>query len=641
MLGMLVAWLLGIACIGMGNPVVRYLDKEECLTIVETTAISFLVGSLLSFLLIWGVGVFELSRSTMIPLGVFFILASAPGNIYCFKKITHEIRAAKTPDGPFFYVLMAMVLVLVSGMIINAFAPPADSDAVRYHLLLPQRDIEFGKIQSILGWSLYDFFPAAIETLYRFGMVLSDMRSAHHIHVLYVLASGALTWALARRIKLSETVAMSAVVMFLSVRVVMYQSSTADIDLSLTATSTALFILLLSWREAPNYRLIILMGLVAGLAPNIKYNGIVLLGIFGLITLWSSFRLRVSIMQVVTFSLVVVLLYSPFLIKNFYITGNPVFPLFNELFGENRIDPLLGVAEFYRKEHGFGGFFIAPVTMFLFPDNFDGIQFGGVIFLIFLPFVWLERKNYKRVDILLVFLLLFYVAWYWLMALEVRFLHPAFPVLGVLSALGAAILWKIAQPYKATRYAFIFICLISIGNQLMFYVGTAIRRWPVAFGLKTEASYLNSPPFILNTHLEACAYIRKNLKDDETYLNMLDGQSVYCPQKSTLVQLVDTDIERIYTNVPFRKVKPEEIVSIIKKNKIRFVVGALPITGEDPSVMWDFNRAFGFYLKDFNNKRFLDVLRPGLINIKPEVITATAQIYDARALSVYLSRNNP
>lgn len=601
--------------LGVGFPGCSWLGRSSKLTLTEQTLSGFLVGALLVGFSVWAVGSVTFSSSSMWPLVGVLGVTSLPG-LWIWGRLLWQQDRSPFSFGKTGTVLWLVIGGLVGATVLGGFAPPGDSDAVRYHLLIAKRDLELGRIQAIYGWSIYDFFPSLLEMLYRFGLAVSGPRTAHFIHSAFTFAAAAGTWALARRVGLARGQSLLAVALFLSIRIIIYQAATADVDQGVIAAFVMLVILSMVWREMGQTPIILLMGLIAGTLLNIKYTGIPVLGVLGLVMLFDALYFRRSLKPLIWFGLVALGCMLPLLIRNGLVTGNPLFPLYNDLFGPDRIDPLAGTEDVYAASRGVIDFLLLPISIFVSPGKYDGFQLGGVLLLVFMPFAWLGRKSLTGAAYLCSIMMIFMIVWYLVMTQQVRFMQPIFPLLAVFAAVGAVALWELVKPYTLACGAFYVLIGLLVFNQALFFGGTMARRLPVVLGLVSDETYLLSPPYIKNTHIVACGFLENQLKTEKRYLSLLNAPSFYCPQGALIAQVLDEEKDKLYTSHPLRSIGPGELADFFQNKKIHWI-----ITDKK-----DISRR-AFQSVDFFRDRFGASLNAALAKVPPRLETSTARVF--------------
>ena len=136
---------------------------------------------------------------------------------------------------------------------------------------------------------------------------------------------------------------------FLSLPVIIKLSITVYVDLGLYYFSTASLIYLFKWIEEDfKIKYLIFSAIWCGLALGTKYNGLIILF---LLTLFVPFIYLRSIHSRMlnknramgygaVFMIVSLMVFSPWMIKNYIWTNNPIYPLYDSLFNSKKVIPI-------------------------------------------------------------------------------------------------------------------------------------------------------------------------------------------------------------------------------------------------------------------------------------------------------------
>ena len=224
-------------------------------------------------------------------------------------------------------------------------------DVLEYHLQTPKEHYQAGQIE-YLPHNVYANFPAQVEMLYLMGMVLAGKDvdagvSAHLIHTLLALLTVYAAWVAGR--EWSRVGGLLCAVTLATVGWLPYLCGLAYVENGLLFFSMTAFALVLrANRERLSaggdrgdgqpsrayWRPVLLAGICAGFACGCKYTAVPLTLLpLGLILLVGSRRaLAQRLLGVGLFGLAGAVSFSPWLIKNQVMAGNPVFPLANSVF---------------------------------------------------------------------------------------------------------------------------------------------------------------------------------------------------------------------------------------------------------------------------------------------------------------------
>jgi hypothetical protein len=228
-------------------------------------------------------------------------------------------------------------LVLLAGAIlvfawITALAPPLKFDALVYHLALPERYLELGRVipaPEIMFWGM----PQVAELLYTWAIALAGQETAAALGWLAgTLALTGLAGLLGPHF--GARAAWVAVAVLLCGNSLSAALAWGYVDWWTVLFGVSFLAALARWRGSPaglsRERALSLAGLYAGLALGTKYSaGVLILGGLAVI-LWDRREsgLHTILAAGLRFSLPAVLVSLPWWIRNALATGNPFYPFF-------------------------------------------------------------------------------------------------------------------------------------------------------------------------------------------------------------------------------------------------------------------------------------------------------------------------
>ncbi len=237
------------------------------------------------------------------------------------------LRAAARPESGWARCLMLFGGLLLGLALLQAAAPPTAFDAINYHLVGPQRYLAAGRIVAapdnhFLG------FPQGVEIL--FGVAISLFgrdTAAAPVHALFGLLGLLAVGGVARRFA-GEVAGWLAVTRLLASYSLWLLLGWPYVDLALLAYGAVALALSSMYRASPEkLRLIVLMGVIAGLALGVKYTAVGLVGAMALVVLSAEYRVpSQSIRAVMLFGMVAALVFLPWALKGVAFYGNPVYP---------------------------------------------------------------------------------------------------------------------------------------------------------------------------------------------------------------------------------------------------------------------------------------------------------------------------
>lgn len=567
--------VLTVVLIGVGLPMVRRLDGDKRLFAGERAAMAFLVGAALLYFLVFAVGPFRLDVVSMSAVAAVLVLLSLPGlrtvewgeGLRAARRWISDLSAR--PGTAALWLCLAGIAV--SGLV-QGLAPPNDYDSLLYHLALPKYDLERGYIGVPWGHNLPQaFHPEFTRHFTRFLLALSGDGAAQMFHGVIAIFGALGTGAVARRMGLTEEGAILASIVFLATRMVVWQVATAETDLPSASFVILAMSMYLVWRESGKVGHGVLIGLALGAALLTKLYIFVAAICFALLLIWDVARRPGGFVSAAMAPLVSAGLFLPHAIRTFLLTGNPVYPVLNGVFNPDKPNPLEGIE--MGVGHTFPDFLAAPWNISIHATRyFDGMVLGAPFFLAFVPLIFLGRHRFRMLGPIGVFTIVYFAAWFWLLAQHVRYLMPVIPVLSVLTAAGVQAAWQRTEGATAGRLAFAAIFTVVALNQAMFVGIYGVIRLPVAIGLVSPSAYHAKTPGMGGAFYDTCRFISTNLRPGERYLSFLAPHSYYCPQASAILSSFDDD-DRWWLN----REKPvslaqDEFIRRLEQANVRYVV---------------------------------------------------------------------
>ena len=375
-------------------------------------------------------------------------------------------------------ILVGVLAVIVLCIVLMAYVPPVSRDALIHHLALPKLYLKHGGIYELPA-APFSYYPMNLDLLYMIPLYFGNDIIPKYIHFVFALLTALFIFRYLRN-RLDHTYALLGVILFLSLPIIVKLSITVYVDLGLVFFSTAALFYLFEWMKN-NYKLkhLLVSGLWCGLALGTKYNGLIvlfLLTIFTILIFAKSFKetenkQAKAIGFGVSFMLVALIVFSPWAIKNYIWTRNPIYPLYDSWFSsiqtnagdlavvknaggqlENsntNVHPAdgnwgsLAIRKIVFKEKWWQ-IALIPIRIFFQgtddnPKYFDGRLNPLLFFLPILAFLRIKKdapgvRTEKKV--LLAFSVLFILVAFLQTDMRIRYISPAIPPLVVLSIFG-------------------------------------------------------------------------------------------------------------------------------------------------------------------------------------------------------------
>lgn len=461
-------------------------------------------------------------------------------------EIIPGIRAHFSSRPSILEALTGVVLAAIGGMaLINALAPPiaADWDGLAYHLAVPKLYLEQGRIFYI-PFSSHSNFPFTVEMLYTLGLGLGSISLAKLFHLVFGVLAAAAVYVTARR-HFGSRPALYSVLLVAGMPIVAWEATVAYVDLALVLYTVLPASAILAYSDTRDTKWLVLAALTAGLAAGTKMTGLAAIAVFAFwigLEVWSSrkgvgesagkdetgsMRLdpRVTLKQMMMFTLIALAVASPWYIKSFVHTGNPVYPFFYDIFGGRNWSA--EIAEEYRRlqsqfgiGHSAADFIRAPWDLVFRSDRFydrPGLHIGPA-FLAILPLVVLAALRSRSLSKIWAVSLAFFIIWF-LMTQQSRYLLP---VLGIM-AVGAGGVLATLPRLRVARFA--AYCAAFTGAALSIFILACMcaETGRVVLGFERQDAYLARK---LDTY-RAVDYINKNTPEESKVILYGDTRGFY------------------------------------------------------------------------------------------------------------------
>jgi hypothetical protein len=617
----IVTILIGLGAYGLGSPLVRRFDCSETLSEGERVLISGLIGAVVMAGLVWLIGLIRYDALSMLVVLVVAVTSALLSTKISVRPVTGLY--ASIPKGAWRLVPLAILLVVFVG-IVGSYAPPSDHDTIRYQLYLPDRDLIWGKIGVKFGWSVYEFLPPLGAMLTRLAYALGGVVGAQLLNMLWLTVAAASTAALTFRLAGRTDIAWLAALFLISQRVSINLASAVSMEFVLAAYAGGVLLVILALMRRPNVSMGILLGLMVGGLINVKHHGLVYAGCVYLPMVFLSLRRREYRFLLFISVMVSLAILLPWLVRNSLVTGNPFFPAFHQLFGNDNINLFKQILTTNRIEMDFLSIAQIPWNIFVNQLEFDGLQFGIPFLLLFIPFAFLT-ENRQRLFLLVAIVVSYLSVWFLVMPHYIRFLVPLFPILCTLAALGSGVVADATNAVVWKRRLVLFI-VVGLGvAQSGFLVATGARRLPAALNITSPAEFLESKPFLHYSQYNACHWVSDHLADDEAYLALLNSPTIYCSVAKAFPNLLPDDDKTIYTQRGRPAVPSQWLGKQLLKCSVRYVIVAKNLGADSEPYV-------------FAKHRYDAQITDAVTNLSPVYQTPVANVFDGGKVAEALLR---
>lgn len=387
------------------------------------------------------------------------------------------------------HIPAVLLLILIATIFMMGSVPPVSRDALTHHLAVPKLYVQEGGVHELPHIS-FSYYPQLIDYIYCIPMIFGNDIVPKYIHFAFALLTALIIFFYLRR-RLNNFYGILGTLFFLSLPVIVKLSVTVYVDLGLIFFSTASLINLLRWHEKKlKFRYLFISALCCGLALSSKYNGLVtcfILTAFTPLIYLSAKKIALckknptrgnkvpnqkKFLQIkaagygLCFLCICLAVFSPWMIKNYIWTKNPVYPLYNNYFNPmpavilSRPKSKPAMTHFLVRKHVFKESWLetASIPLRIFfqgeddnPKYFDG-RLNPLLFILPL-FAFISPKKKSAEDsvqkrILLFFSILYILIVFFQQDMRIRWMGPAIPPLVILSAYGLKNIFQLFTPEK-------------------------------------------------------------------------------------------------------------------------------------------------------------------------------------------------
>jgi hypothetical protein len=506
----LAGFVLLVFFTALGRYVLKHF-KQEWDSFLEEFCFSFGIGSGLVILLIIGLAFAQLLFEVLIVsiILVLFILVYRDARYLCikaYKKLLKFTVEEKTVEEKIFIFFVGFSIILT---LIAALTPPFFYDALSYHLAVPHKYLMHNGF-SFLPLNYLSNYPANLGMLFVLAFSFSGDLLAKLISWLYFPLTALTVYSFSKSFFGKRMGIISATV-FVFVPGVMILSTLTSIDMAVTFYSFLSLYALLRWCKFPQMKWFIFSGIFCGLAVGTKYTAI-------LVT-WFTLEMIVFIhvyfvkkksfvnglKHCIYFGLLVLLCFSPWLIKNIVYTGDPLYPFLSQLFKSSgshfhnysQVVKRIGNPVhkwFYTFMNNEASFLEGLKLILTSPWRITMTTNGaagktGVIFLLGLPFLFFIKRTPLIVRYLLFFSVCVFLGWVLLLPWMLRFAFPMFPPLSILVAYAFC---GLSENFPQKKWAMIGISVILVYHLFLFSseMVSILRPFSYFFSSQSKEEFL-------------------------------------------------------------------------------------------------------------------------------------------------------
>ena len=429
----------------------------------------FTVGYAFLATLVFALGYLHaFERSVLIAValaGAALALPFLPGELRSARAAWRDCGWMRRP--------IVAVAVLLAIDVLLASAPPTSGDAIAYHLSAPKEWLQAGHIFPI-WWDWNTFQPFSTEFHQALGQALWNGRAAIVVTGLLAGFSAACIFGLAREL-VGRRAAAVAMLVWVGQGMFVWEATGGFVELVLGG-----FIALAAWHLISLHRTAHLQdalwaGLAAGLAAGTKYHGLIFLVAFAVLVPLLARSHRVLAVALFALAAAVAL---PWYVRNWIVTGNPLYPFAAGIFGGKYLD----AGSRYDLNQSLAGYGLPgiwrlpffPIEFVLHTDRYErGYSFSPALFLLAPIGVALGGRTARLLG---VGILAYLVVWWETMHQVTRYLLPVLPFAAVLTGFAAIALWE------RGKRARLYLGAVAVITVLPFLAIAGLFTWRIGPG---------------------------------------------------------------------------------------------------------------------------------------------------------------
>ena len=536
----LLVWILLLAsAVGAGYAAYRAL-KLPLSPGLDTLLVSAAMGLGLFIYGVAALGFLHLLRRPLILGWVILVSLLALWGYWRLWRESVRLEANLEHKAvPFVYPAWSIKSALAAFFVVyllSTLAPPMDGDSLHSYLDIPRQYVDAGALIP-LPYELHSTLPMNIQMLSAMALVVRGDELAQMLASFTMAAGCALViLALGRRYVHAEAGWLAALI-FVSMRAVISLMPTAKVNLGFAFFDLLAVYTICRWAfDSRDDRWLIAGGILSGLALGAHYyagfTGIALA--VGIAIASREDGLGKLAVRLVRYGVPVVLLASPWLVKNYLWVGNPVAPVLN---------PLFGLPSEELKVHTRS--ILGLVTILWDMATGKIAKYGqpvGPVVLSILPGLLLVRPVARKVRTAVLFFAALYLLWY----VGVQRPRNLLTGLGVLSLVAAYAYVELGRRSRLLRNGFIVLIAVFLlfnwaDHAHQFFMTRQYQRY--ILGLESRDEFLQR---LLDMHTyyptgAMTRYMNGQLSSDARILAINNGFGYYIRRPYIDSRMVDGD----------------------------------------------------------------------------------------------------
>ncbi|OGS13174.1 MAG: hypothetical protein A2234_02470 [Elusimicrobia bacterium RIFOXYA2_FULL_58_8] len=424
--------------------------------------------------------------------------------------------------------LLCILLLAVIGNLLFNYCPPTAEDETSTHLGIPAKWLVSHAIYSIPGASA-QYFPSGILMQYAALAAAGSIQTARLFHYIAGIFCMAAVYILARKF-MERPAALLAAAIFYTVPVVTSLSGIGNTDLGTLFYALLAVYSFLNWLPEKKLRWLLIAAVFTGAHAACKYSAFPLLLIIPALILYEErHRMCRAVRQATLFAAISFSALVPYLLRNFLVTGNPLYP---KKFLHCNYDELLYLMFFQRES-------VFDLARKVGDLGMGGIIWGiGPLFAAFFPFIFVFKvRDGAGRDISLLLFVIAALNYLLLFAAGISFQLSRHSLLSF-ALVAVPVAGAIAQIFHSMKMRGYIVFLLSLSFlfnlSLCLYFGG--KRLPVFMGLQSRQAYFSNGYYDTKGQAFMVRYINSNIPEGAGifFLNSLAAPQLSYPKHRVL-----------------------------------------------------------------------------------------------------------
>jgi len=415
-----------------------------------------------------------------------FIILFAIIGLYETNKLLKSLSKSEKNRLNIHFLPAVIIFISLSVVFITSLVPETFYDSLVYNIGLSQNWINHHKIFSS-KFIQTSYFPHNFTVLYTVGIILKDEIIAKLIVFMFEIGILLSIFAFCKRYFLSETSWIASMI-FCAVPIVLIVFCKTAIEPGLGFYEFLALFCFVNWNSSDKIKWLYLSGIFTGVTLGGKYTSFFTFTALGITVLVKSLyfdkkNFLTALRYSIIFSTISIGVASVWYLKNFIITGSPLYPLLDKFRGQMTTpDPAPIKLTFSNII-----FFPWKYTM----TKLQQETFLSPVYLIVLPLWFLFKRIDRNIKLIFIYFILYFLFWVTIGKGYCRFLIPVLPTLSIITAYYISYIPWDNFLKKITVYFIAFVMLVDI-----YYAAAIIKQSidPLGYflGLQSKQKYLST-----------------------------------------------------------------------------------------------------------------------------------------------------